>query len=270
MYATASEAIEGLRHKRTGEILPTKVIARNTKLIYLDDDLVGLRFHDTIIARYERNGVRIDTRDRHNPTGWFTKTTWERIDEFTPARTFQHKGLRHIYVDPFVGNMPYRGRSLLYAHGAYISPDGSCELSDLVPEQSDAILHLQDKMPRRVKRYCEKVVKAWRAWEETLPCCQEAASEAEWLTSNPNYLRHCFSHFNADQPVVPWRAMPNEQELRDRMLEPDRLADELVRTLTATLRPRFLSLAIAQIAPNFPYPQTPPFNLSNFRITEHV
>jgi hypothetical protein len=56
VIATASEAVDALRHKRTGEILPTKNVARNTKLVYYDDELVGLKFHNTVIARFTTNG----------------------------------------------------------------------------------------------------------------------------------------------------------------------------------------------------------------------
>lgn len=253
MYATAGEAIEGLRHKRTGEILPTKTIARNTKLMYLDEHLVGLRFHETIIARYERDGVTIDTRDRHNREGWFTVTTWNRIDEFTPARTFTRDGLRHILIDPMAGGIPYQGKSLLYAHGARVSPDGSCEIPDLSAEQSDAIIATKKNLPARVKRYCTNVVKNWREWEMPRDCCQAAM-----VSPDTNTWAHYFTHFRSKEPAIP----PNLETLatapRGRMLTPDQLAGEIVRLLTTELQSKFLPLAIAQIAPEFPYPQIAP------------
>lgn len=250
MYATASEAIEGLRHKRTGEILPTKTIARNTKLIYLDDDLVGLRFHDTIIARYERDGVCIDTRDRHNATGWFTVTTWNRIDSFTPARTFTENGLRHILVDPMVSGRPYNGKSLLYAHGALVSPDGSCEIPDLSPEQSDAIVHVKRNIGDRIKRWTEKVIADWRAWEAPRACCERRMHDGVWA--------HYFEHFKAKEVAIPPNIEMLAQGPRGRMLGPDQLAAEVARLLIQEFKSQFLPLAIAQIAPEFPYPQIAP------------
>ena len=253
MYATASEAMQGLRHARTGEVLPSKTIARNTKLLYLDEDLVGLRFHDTIIARYEREGVRIDTRDRVHPQGWFTVTTWNRIDQFTPARTFTREGLRHILIDPMAGGIPYQGKSLLYAHGAFVSPDGSCEIDDMTREQSNAIIHIKRNMGDQLKRWCAKVVEHWRTWEQPKRCCERAQTSPD-----QDVRLHYFGHFNAREPVVPPDLEMLAQGPRGRMLEPDQLAAEVARLLTDDLKKDFLPLAIAQIAPDFPYPQTTP------------
>lgn len=252
MYATAEQALEGLRHARTKEILPTKTIARSTKLIYLDDDLVGLRFHDTIIARYERDGVRIDTRDRRKPDGWFTVTTWNRIDQFTPARTFQREGLRFMVIDPFTGSAPYDGETRLYEHGAFISPDGSCEI-DLTPEQSDGILAAKTNIRRKVKRYANNVVKRWREWEKPLACCERRGEEGAY--------EHYFGHFRANEPVIPTNIEALASNLRDSPLfsfDADSLARELRDRLTNDFQSQFLPLAIAQIAPDFPYPQIAP------------
>lgn len=249
MYATASEAMEGLKHKRTGEILPSKTVARNTKLLYLDEDLVGLRFHDTIIARYERDGVVIDTRDRYNGKGWFTVTTWNRIDQFTPARTFQENGLRKIVIDPGLG----WGSAQLYAHGAHVSPDGSCEIPDLSREQSEAIVATKKNFGARVKRYAAKVVKDWREWEMPRDCCRHAAN-----SEDEDLMAHMFGHFKRKEPAVPPSIEMLASQPRGSMLDPEALAAEVTRRLYEQLQSQFLPLAIAQIAPEFPYPQIAP------------
>jgi hypothetical protein len=254
MYANAQQAMQGLKHKRSGEILPSKIIARNTKLVYLDEDCVALQFHKTFIARYERDRVVIDTRDRTKPDGWFTKTTWERIDEFTPARTFTHEGLRHIHVDPMAGGRPYAGEARLFAHPAIVSPDGSCEI-DLTPEQSRAILAAKRNTPKKVKRYAKNMVKHWREWGEPLDCCQKSF---ELMGMGRETWEHHFKHFRADEMAL----LPVEPMLTGRTgqyaLNPDLLANELERRLTTELSSKFVPLAIAHIAPDFPYPQTAP------------
>jgi hypothetical protein len=86
----AADAVAKLRHARWGTLLPTKKIDNNTLLVYLTDECVGLKFHNTIIALYLPNGVAINT------WGWHTPTTWQRIDCWTPARNSTVRGLRWI------------------------------------------------------------------------------------------------------------------------------------------------------------------------------
>lgn len=252
MYATASEAMEGLRHKRTKEILPSKTIARNTKLVYLDEQSIALEFHKTFIARYERDHVVIDTRDRRKPQGWFTVTTWNRIDQFTPARTSVDNGLRHIVMDPAAG----WGSSQLFAHGAIVSPDGSCEIPDLTSQQSDAIIAIKKNFPARLKRYTKKIVERWRKWEDPSDCCMRAYENAG--RTEETVWEHYHRHVQAKDVFIP----PNIEMLVNRdkydKFLPDALALELERKLNEELLPKFLPLAIAHIAPEFPYPQTAP------------
>lgn len=258
MYANAAEAIDkGLRHKGTKEILATKNIAKNTKLVYLDDDCVGLRFHDTIIARYERKGVKIDTRDRQHPKGWFTVTTWDRINQFTPAKTFQQDGLRHILLDPSTGG--WGGESRLFAHGAFVSPNGRCKV-DMTREQSDAIVDIKRNQTKKVARHSKKLVKLARDFEQVHSCCRISAEGGNHVGVD----HHAFEHFKAGE-VVPHPDVPGiiaairgNEGNQPFAWDADRLAAEVERNLTERLRQSFVGLAIAFVNPDFPYPQIAP------------
>lgn len=257
MYATAAEAIEGLRHKQTGEILPSKVIDRNTKLVYLDESLIGLRFHDTIIAKYMRDRVVIDTRDSNYTQGWFTKTTWERINTYTPARTFASNGLRHIMIVCCPPGQPYAyacGGSMLYMHGTEVFPDGTCNVPDLHMEQSQAIVQVKRSLPAKIDRHARRVVKSWREWAQTPDCCHDILRERDALLDV--YL-HSLQHVTACEYVVP-RDFELEyvSQLRDEGFQGDALCRLVAKKYAADLKNMLIPLAIRQITPNLPYPQS--------------
>lgn len=242
MIANAEQAVEKLRHARTGEVLPSKIIDRNTRLVYLDDEMVGLRFHDTIIARYLRDGVLIDTRDPLHPSGWFTVTTWNRIDAWTPARTYTRYGLRHLMLDPSAG---WDGPSRLYAHGSFVSSDGSCEIP-LAQETSDAITEIKRIWPSKLKRHANRAVRAWRDWGEPRDCCKESFG---------HLAQHYVKHIERGETFIPPDIDGFADPLRERMLQGDVLCGRLEQVLADDFREELIPLAIARVAPDFPYPQ---------------
>lgn len=246
MLANAEQALERLRHKQTGEILPSKIIDRNTRLVYLDDQAVGLRFYDTFIAKYLHDGVLIDTRDRHNQRGWFTVTTWQRIGDWTPARTFSRDGLRHIVVDPAAG----WDSAKLYTHGTLVYPDGSCEIP-MDPATSDAIAHVKRTWPAKLKRYAEKVVALWRDWEMPRECCHDAL-----LDGATGYSAHLADHVRRNDYAVPHGFEEDIARLFRNRFEGDALAAKVAEHYTKTLREALIPVAIHALDPNFPFPQS--------------
>lgn len=244
MYATADEALEGLRHKRTGALLPTKNVANNTKLIYFADELVGLQLHATIIALYKPNGVSIDVRGPASPTGegWFTNVTWERLDRFTPVRSHSHEGLRRIrHKDA------ERGTSRLYAHGAHISPDGSCEIP-LEPFIEREIERTIRTFSGRARRLADRTVKAWMEWEEPPDCCRA-------YESGDGLRMHYLDHLEAGEPIIPFAMHHWVNELRSqRGYYGDALLYEL-RAKTREWLNSFRTDAVKRLCPEFPYPQ---------------
>jgi hypothetical protein len=238
MIATASEAVDALRHKRTGEILPTKTVARNTKLVYYDDELVGLKFHNTVIARFTTNGCTINTRDRWQDAtdrGWWTLTTWARIDEFTKARTFTNGGLRFIHANPGEGAM-------LFMHGTKLDSNGAVIDHPMEPEILSRVEHAALKLPQKIARHANHVMDAWTDWGEPLPCCREGGDE------------HYLQHIEANEYVIPPWLDSLAQTIRSGDVWGEKLRDVLTKRLREKLR-ELTPVAINKIAPEFPYPQ---------------
>ncbi len=242
MIATANEAVEALRHRRTGEVLATKKIARNTRLVYFADELVGLKLHDTLIAMYRPDGVTIDLRGPGSPNGegWFTNVTLDRISTFTPARVERAGGLTWL-VDPADGLVPF-------AHGAHVNPNGSCEMP-IDAELLSAIARIIQTYPQKLRRHADKIIRLWRDdWAQPANCCTEATMEqAEW----PHHL----DHFERGEIVIP----PGFATfMRSPASNANAYGDELVdhgrRELLTDLK-GLTRLAVKRIAPEFPYPQ---------------
>lgn len=238
MIANANEAIETLRHGRTGEHLPTKIVARNTKLVYYTDELIGLQFHNTVIARFTPNGCIIDTRGDGREDGWFTVTTWERIDSFTQARTFTNRGLR--FIDSGAGS-----GAMLYTHGTRVDAKGKViDRPGLEPELDARICWCVERLPDKITRHCKKVVAAWADWDEPRDCCRDDDSPLHYL-----------GHVERNEYVVPPVLDGLAQSIRSNDVWGDRLRDKLAKDFRDSLRRRLVPAAIGAIAPDFPYPQ---------------
>lgn len=240
MIANAEQAVEHLRHKRTGEILPTKTVARNTKLVFYDDELVGLKFHNTIIARFTTNGCEINTRDRwqdQTDHGWFTLTTWARIDEFTKARTYTNGGLRFISGPE---------SSILFMHGTKLDSNGAVIDTALDPAILSRIEHTHFTLRGKMNRHAQKVVGQWAEWAEPAECCGDSTPVDE--------CAHYLKHVEANEYVVPPWLDKLAQNIRTGDVWGDKLRDELTKQLREKLR-QMIPVAVQKIAPQFPYPQ---------------
>lgn len=245
MYANATEALKGLRHKRTGERLDSKIVARNTRLVYFADELVGLKLHDSIIALYRPDGVTIDLRGEGSPNGqgWYTQVTLERIDRFTPVRTIRRRGLTMIVANPSYGSGDWTASARLYAHGCSRSCNGSFE-NGLDPAVERHLLQTHNNFDRRAKSFAARCVKHWRHGGNLTQCCQgDGDSDA-----------HLLSHIEANDVCVPWRLM----NLYDRGRQMGRIGDDLADMIAEQLADEMTELrevAIHTAQPNFPYPQ---------------
>lgn len=248
--ATAEQALEALRHKRTGEILATKKLAGNTRLVYFADELVGLKLHQSLIAMYKPNGVTIDLRGQASPNGegWFTKVTLDRISEFTPARISRGGGLTWL-SDPEQGLLPY-------AHGAHLSTNGSWEMP-IEPQVLAAVAGIVVKFPRKVKRYTNRIIKAWENWEQPFDCCTEAlAVETIYdAAGTPLPSTHLLDHFERGQVVIPPEfARFMREQTANGFAYGEKLLNQGRDILLSDLQ-GLTALAVKRIAPEFPYPQ---------------
>jgi hypothetical protein len=242
MIATANEAVQALRHRRTGEVLATKKLARNTRLVYYADELVGLKLHDTIIAMYKPNGVTIDLRGPGSPNGegWFTNVTLDRIASFTPARVERAGGITWL-VDP---SLP--GGILPYAHGTHVNPNGSCELP-IDTALLGAVARIVETYPQKLRRHADKIMRHWSNWEQVESCCTGRGEQSEW--------EHHLDHFERGEVVIP----PSFGVfMRSPTSNGNAYGDDLVnhgrRELLTDLK-QLTQLAVKRVAPDFPYPQ---------------
>jgi len=87
------EAIEQLRRGRGGK----KKLANNTYL-HETQDGIAVRLHNTDIVT-----IHPDNTYTLNSGGWQTVTTKARINEFSPARLGQDKGIWYLYVGAGAG-----------------------------------------------------------------------------------------------------------------------------------------------------------------------
>jgi hypothetical protein len=242
MIATASDAVEALRHKRTGEVLATKKIARNTRLVYYADELVGLKLHETIIAMYKPDGVTIDLRGplSPNPEGWFTNVTLDRIENFTPARLSRAGGLTYVWNCTAAD-----GGIAPYAHGTHVNPDGSCEIPIEAPILS-AIERVVSSFPARLRRHADRIVATWADdWAATGDCCQRTEDQE----------LHALDHFERGEAVVPSFFADFMAVERDTNgLYGEKLLEKGREYLRSELK-GLTTLAVKRLAPDFPYPQ---------------
>lgn len=242
MIATANDAVEALRHRRTGEVLATKKLARNTRLVYYADELVGLKLHDTIIAMYKPDGVTIDLRGPGSPNGegWFTKVTLDRIASFTPARLERAGGITWLVHPSLPDGM------LPYAHGAHVNPNGSCEMP-IDPALLTAIGRIVETYPQKLRRHADKIMRHWQLWMQVESCCTGRGEQSEW--------EHHLDHFERGEVVIP----PSFGTfMRSPTSNGNAYGDELLnhgrRELLADLK-QLTQLAVKRVAPDFPYPQ---------------
>ena len=83
---------------KTENVKLAKVINNNTLSMEYENGKKVIRFHDTDIITFEGNNFIL------NSGGFRTKTTKERINEYTPARIQQNKGLWFIQGKLFYDN----------------------------------------------------------------------------------------------------------------------------------------------------------------------
>jgi hypothetical protein len=254
VYANVEQATQGLRYggRPHGKIQDQRTVARNTKLIRFDDELIGLKLHDTVIATYHRVGVRFDLRgdDSLDGEGWFTDVTLRRLDEFTPARVLRSNGLTYIVANPDYGSGAWTKEAQLYAHGAYVSSEKGTYENGLAPAVEKAIVRTHERWPRMAKNYAKRVVTAWRRFElhPTRDCCGEPLEHDE-------VEPHRISHIQRNEVVIPPQMTELAQRAKAMGLWGEPMADAIAQSLYSEIFQPLRRPAVKLIEPNFPYPQ---------------
>lgn len=246
MIRNSHEAVERLHHKRTGELLPRKVLDRTTnngrqsRLVYVDDSLVFLRFIDTNVATFTPTGVVLHTE------GWYTQATWRCIDTFTPARTYQANGLRFVSTG--------WGWDTLYVPGLELTNEGEA-VNPLARPLVKAITNRVSNFRRKAKRYAAHVVRDFDRYHITLTGC-ELCRHGMW--SSPTFAAHMADHVEMGDRI--WNTAFDEQFESTRALRPELLGDALCAAVAQRIADRLVAHtfpeAVKAIAPDtFEYPQ---------------
>ena len=92
-------------------------IANNTWLVRYDSDTIAVRFHDTNIVIFQRDG-----RATYRTGGWKTTTTRERLNRYAPpgVHFYTHDGVLYASVHGKVHELS--GGITLDATGAILAP----------------------------------------------------------------------------------------------------------------------------------------------------
>lgn len=62
----------------------TRSTWKNTRLVRIDDDTIGVLYHHTVIVYYHRSGLMM-----LNTNGWHTISTKQRLNHFAPVYVYQ-------------------------------------------------------------------------------------------------------------------------------------------------------------------------------------
>lgn len=236
MYANASEALAAMKP----DLSDTKV-ARNTWLTYYHDELIALRFHRTEIAMFMPWGVKLDVRGitaRTDARGWFTKTTWRRIDELTPASVRTERGLKLIGPNENI-----------YVHGTQVLSDGIVVNHPIEPLVERRIRDVTKTYPQKLRRYADQSVAAWLDWQQPNECCMRANVMTD------DYDMHLLTHVEQGDVVVLRELEDYANALRQ---SHERSRENFIHTIRAHARcacRRLMEPAIARLAPDLTYPQ---------------
>jgi hypothetical protein len=63
-----------------------KPVANNTRIVKVDENTLGVKLHNTVVVQIHNDGTYT-----LNNGGYLTKTTKDRINEYSPARLYQKK-----------------------------------------------------------------------------------------------------------------------------------------------------------------------------------
>lgn len=252
MIRTSFDAVQRMHHKRTNELLPSKVIDNNTKLVYVDDELVFLRLHETNIATFTPNGVRLHT------DGWFTSTTWRRIHDWTPAKNFVKHGLRYVATGEGWDTIYMSG--LEFVDGVAVNP--------IPPVLVRAIERAPRQFSRNLDTWAERQVRAWDHFDHRPHECTGCLMLAEELGSNytrptgeiGSYgVRHLTSHVMDRTPMgYGWanHFLDACAKSYGETVHGDKLLDRLTYDLTNAMKPMRDHAVKAIAPPGFEYPQS--------------
>jgi hypothetical protein len=73
-----------------------KPVANNTRIVKVDENTLGVKLHNTVVVQIHNDGTYT-----LNNGGYLTKTTKDRINEYSPARLYQKKFEEAIHTQAY-------------------------------------------------------------------------------------------------------------------------------------------------------------------------
>lgn len=127
-----------------------RTLANNTRVRKEGDNIV-ITLHNTDIITYYPNGdIRL------NSGGWKTLTTKERLNDFSPFRVWQAKGLWTVCVD---------GKSFPFSDNMLLTRNGdSWELSEGETDNKE-----ETKLRNKIQKYTRQFMEEWTQGKIPLP-----------------------------------------------------------------------------------------------------
>jgi hypothetical protein len=104
---THSDAVKMVRGKTNRD---TRKVGNNTYAEILPDGSVGIMLHSTYVVK-----IHPDNSATLNTGGWYTSTTKDRINQYSPVRVYQLKG--EWYLDdgtPYTDGVTVADMNLVY------------------------------------------------------------------------------------------------------------------------------------------------------------
>jgi len=112
----------------------TKKLDNNTYLERIDDNTFGVKLHSTFVVEINRDGTY-----KLESGGWQTPTTKARINDYSPARIYQAKGIWYLS-----NNQTFEDGCIINAEGVRI---------DKASESVEATEKRKRKLDRMVSKY---------------------------------------------------------------------------------------------------------------------
>jgi hypothetical protein len=136
---------EFLAYIEAGKNKTDRPLANNTRVRKVEND-IAIRLHDTDIIVLHENGTAT-----LNSGGWRTKTTKERINEYSTARIWQRLSIWYI--------SDKRGNETLFYDGMTVSKDGYA----IKPRQTARYEQQVKTIKKQAKQYARDYVEALKA-----------------------------------------------------------------------------------------------------------
>ena len=219
-------------HEMLGDQLERNVAVR-TSIVRVTDKVAALKLHDTFVAWYGENGSMLNVGD------WNTRTTWKRINDFTPARPVGHQLLRYI-------DQP-NGDRVLYEPDIRIDPEGMVT-NPMFPTRQARIEDTARTFLTNVRRYARTAVEGWDDFEDHDCECSYGLCDQE------HYLRH----IEANDPILPERFL-GEARRMTQVMHPDAVVAKVRKDVITWATTQLLAPAMYLADPAYKFlpPNTP-------------